>query len=310
MRAVGVKQLGAEPVELEVAKPTPGPGEVLVRVEAAGLNPVDGFVVSGVYGSFPLPLVMGLDFAGRVEAAGPGVSRFTAGDAVFGQAPLPGGTYAEYVVVPQDSPVAHAPDSIDLKTAAALPTAGMTALDIIDKARIRGGESMVILGAAGGVGTFLTQLASARGVRVIAVTRGDESIRMGLFGAALAVDTTEERLEDRLQRDEYPEGVDVLIDLVSAAPTEFEANRALVHDGGVALTTRGVAPEHGAVQSGVEEINFVMQPSAELLSALAKEVDAGALKVYVESEVPLEQAPHAVARNKAGGARGKTIVKL
>jgi NADPH:quinone reductase-like Zn-dependent oxidoreductase len=311
MRAVGVKRFGAEPVEINVAKPDPGPGDLLVRVEAAGLNPVDIMIASGVYGTgFQLPLVMGRDFAGRVEAVGSAVDRFAVGDAVFGQTPVPTGSYAEYVVVPQDSPVAAAPDSIDLKTAAALPTAGMTALGILDQAKVRGGESMVILGAAGGVGTFLTQLASARDVRVVAVTRGDESVRMGLFGAAVTVDTTEERLEDRLERDEYPEGVDVLVDLVSAVPTEFEANKALVHDGGVVLSTRGAAGKHGVVQSGVDEIAYVLQPSADLLATLAKEVDAGALKVSVEAEVPLEQAPQAVARNQAGGARGKTIIKL
>jgi NADPH2:quinone reductase len=309
MRAVGVKKFGADPEDLQVAKPTPGPDEVLVRIEAAGLNPVDLIIASGAYGTAPLPMVMGRDFSGRVEAVGAEVSRFAVGDAVFGQAPAANGTYAEYVVVPQDSPIAAAPDSIELKTAAALPTAGMTALDILDQAKIRGGESMVILGAGGGVGTFLTQLASARDVRVIAVTRGDESFRMGLFGAAVTVDTTEERLADRLERDEYPEGVDVLVDLVSTATTEFEANKQLVHDGGVALTTRGAVGKHGEVQSGVEEIDFLLRPSAELLTALAKEVDAGTLRVYVESEVPLSHAPQAVARNQAGGARGKTIIK-
>jgi NADPH:quinone reductase-like Zn-dependent oxidoreductase len=278
-----------------------------VRVEAAGINPVDSIIAAGAYGRPPLPLVMGVDFAGRVESVGPGVSRFSAGDAVFGRA---SGTYAEHVVVDETGPVAAAPEAVALKTAAALPTAGSTALGILERAGVRGGESLLLIGAAGGVGTFLTQLAAARDVRVVAVTRGDESVRMGLFGAAVTIDATAESVPDRITRDEYPEGVDVLVDLVSADPEAFAANKRLVHDGGVAISTRGAVSEHGAVQSGVEEVAFVVRPGADVLTALAKEVDAGTLKVSVDAEVPLEQAPQAVARILAGGARGKTIVKL
>src|SRR5947209_11199676 len=108
MRAVGVKKFGADPEDLQVAKPTPGPDEVLVRIEAAGLNPVDLIIASGAYGTAPLPMVMGRDFSGRVEAVGADVSRFAVGDVVFGQAPAANGTYAEYVVVPRDSPIAAA----------------------------------------------------------------------------------------------------------------------------------------------------------------------------------------------------------
>ncbi|MEZ0115466.1 NADPH2:quinone reductase [Catenulispora sp. EB89] len=306
MRAVGVKDYGATPELLDVPKPAAGPGQLLVRVEAAGVNPVDAILASGAYGKPPLPLVMGVDFAGRVEAVGEGVTRYTAGDPVFGRA---AGTYAEYVVVDETGPIGPAPDAVELKTAAALPTAGLTALGILEAAEVRGGESLLLIGAAGGVGTFLTQLASARDARVLAVTRGDESVRLGLFGAAVTIDTSAQNAADRICRDEYPDGVDVLVDLVSADGEAFEANKKLVHDGGVAVSTRGATRERGSVQSGVEEISFRVQPSAELLAALAKEVDGGTLRVFVEAEVPLEQAPQAVARIQHGGARGKTIVK-
>ncbi|NUR28814.1 MAG: NADP-dependent oxidoreductase [Catenulispora sp.] len=306
MRAVGVKEYGATPELLDVPKPDPGPGQLLVRVEAAGINPVDSAIAAGAFGRPPLPLVMGVDFAGRVEALGPDVSRFSVGDPVFGRA---SGTYAEYVVVDDTGPVAVAPEAVELKTAAALPTAGTTALGILDRADVRGGESLLLVGAAGGVGTFLTQLAAARDARVVAVTRGDESVRLGLFGAAVTIDSTAESVPDRITGDEYPDGVDVLVDLVSADAEAFAANKKLVHDGGVAVSTRGAVSERGAVQSGVEEIAFVVEPTADLLATLAKEVDAGTLKVFVEAEVPLAQAPQAVARIRSGGARGKTIVK-
>jgi NADPH:quinone reductase len=306
MRAVGVKDYGATPEMLDVAKPVAGPGQVLVRVEAAGMNPVDAIIASGAVGRPPLPLVMGVDFAGRVEAIGQGVTRYAVGDAVFGRA---AGTYTEYVTVDENGPLAPAPDALELKTAAALPTAGLTALGILEAAKVRGGQSLLLIGAAGGVGTFLTQLASARDARVLAVTRGDESVRLGLFGAAVTIDATAEDVASRIRGEEYPEGVEVLVDLVSKDPEAFEANKKLVHDGGVAVSTRGATRERGTVQSGVEEIAFRVEPTAETLAALAKEVDAGALRVFVEAETPLEQAPQAVARLQHGGARGKTIIK-
>ena len=306
MRAVGVRDYGATPELLDLPKPAAGPGQVLVRVEAAGVNPVDLAIAAGAFGRPPLPLVLGVDFAGRVEAVGPGVTRYSPGDPVFGRA---AGTYAEYVVVDEAGPMVAAPDAVELKTAAALPTAGMTALGILDAAEVRAGESLLLIGAAGGVGTFLTQLAAARDARVVAVTRGDESVRLGLFGAAVTVDATTQDVARRIRGEEYPQGVDVLVDLVSADPQAFEANKDLVHDGGVAVSTRGATREHGEVQSGVEEVAFVVQPSAELLAALAKAVDGGSLRVFVEEEVPLAEAAGAVARVAGGGARGKTIVK-
>lgn len=308
MRAVGVKEFGANPEIMDVGKPDPGPQEILVRVEAAGLNPVDGLIASGMVGAFDLPVVLGVDFSGRVEAVGGEVGHFSVGDAVFGKAPYGTGTYSEYIVVPGDAPVAPAPDAVELKTAAALPTAAMTAMAILDQAEVRGGESMLVIGAAGGVGTYLTQLASARDVRVVTVTRGDESVRLGLFGAAVTIDANRENVRDRMTHDEYPEGVDVLVDLVSDNPADFRANAALVHDGGVAVTTRGAAQGHG--ERGVEEVNLHFEATPDLLAAVAKEVDGGTLRVYVESEVPLEGAAQALARNRAGGARGKTIIKL
>ena len=310
MRAVGVREFGAVPELIDLAKPDPGPEEILVRVEAAGLNPVDGLIASGSVGAFDLPLVLGVDFSGRVEAAvGGEVGRFAVGDAVFGKAPYGTGTYSEYVVVPGGGAVAAAPEAVELKTAAALPTAAMTAIAILDRAEVRGGESMLVIGAAGGVGTYLTQLASARDVRVLTVTRGDESVRMGLFGAAVTIDASRENVSDRVSRDEYPEGVDVLVDLVSDNPADFRANAALVHDGGVALTTRGAAQALGP-SAAWRRSTCTSRPRPDLLAAVAKEVDGGTLRVYVEAEVPLEGAAQALARNRAGGARGKTIIKL
>ncbi|WP_326689367.1 NADP-dependent oxidoreductase [Streptomyces sp. NBC_01795] len=312
MRAVGVREPKGRPEVLEVPRPEPGEGEVLVRVSAAGLNPLDWKIADGMLeGALPyaFPLVMGVDFAGVVESNGPGSRRFTPGDGVYGQVisdPVGGGTYAEFVVVDEAGSVALAPPSVPLTVAAGAPTAGMTALGIVDTAALREYESVLIVGAAGGVGTFLTQLASAHGLRVIAATHGRDERRMAAFGAAVTVDARERALADAV-REEYPEGVDALVDLIAADPAAFAAGAAPVRNGGVALSTLGAAVPGELSAKGVEGLNFQLTASAALLDRLGQELDSGRLVVPVETQVPLEQAPDAVARNRVGGGRGKTV---
>ncbi|WP_026328576.1 NADP-dependent oxidoreductase [Streptomyces sulphureus] len=312
MRAVAVAELKAPPQLIDAPRPAPGHNEVLVKVEAAGLNPLDWRIADGMLdGTVPheFPLIMGVDFAGRVEEAGPGVTRFAVEDAVYGQrlsSPVGSGTYAEYVVVPQDAPIAKAPDSVPLTTAAGAPTAGMTALEIIDAAGLREYESLLVVGAAGGVGTFLTQLAAAHDLRVVAATRGHDQRRMGTYGAALAIDVQEHSLAERV-RDEYPDGVDALVDLASG-PEEFGSNAELVRNGGVALSTLRAADKDAVYARTVEAINFAHTSTPEVLEKLAAEIDSGRVIVPITTEVPLDQAPDAVARSKAGGTRGKTVI--
>ncbi|MFE3521817.1 NADP-dependent oxidoreductase [Streptomyces sp. NPDC059161] len=312
MRAVAVAAFRAEPELVHVPKPEPGEGEILVKVEFAALNPYDWQVMDGLLeGLAPhvFPLVMGVDFAGRVDVVGPGEHRFVVGDRVYGQVsrpPVGAGTYAEYVTVPQDSGLAEVPDTLDLRTAAVLPTSGMTAAQIlVSGAVLLPGESMLVVGAAGGVGSVLTQLATAREVRVIAAVRGDERKRMTALGAAATIDTTEESLESRV-REVCPQGLDALVDLVSSTPQDFAAHARLVRTGGTALTTRSVA-DPALVPPGVEAVNFGLKASTALLDQLAAAATRGDLSVPVDAELPLEMAPRALARNRAGGARGKTV---
>jgi NADPH:quinone reductase-like Zn-dependent oxidoreductase len=313
MRAVGVRERNGRPEVLQARRPEPGEGEVLVRVVAAGLNPLDWKIAEGMLEDlvpYDFPLVMGVDFAGVVEGNGAEAYRFTTGEHVFGHVvsePVGHGTYAEYVVVNEAGSIAHAPDTVPLTAAAGAPTAGMTALGIMGSAALGSYESLLIIGAAGGVGTFLTQLAAARGLRVVAATHGHDQPRMGGFGAALTVDTRERELAEAV-REEYPRGVDALVDLGSAAPEEFARNAALVRDGGVAVSTLDAASVDALYGRRIEGINYHIAASAELLERLRDEIDSGPLTVPIEAEVPLEQAPGAVARNRAGGARGKTVL--
>ncbi|MFE4211705.1 NADP-dependent oxidoreductase [Streptomyces sp. NPDC056844] len=312
MRAIAVSAFRAEPGLVEMPKPDPGAGEVRVKIEYAALNPLDRQTADGApEGAAPpvFPLVLGTDFAGRVDMIGSGDNTFRVGDPVFGRVPAtPGrrGAYAEYVCVPQDSPIALVPRDMPLQLAAALPTAGSTAAQILSSTAVRSGLSLLIVGATGGVGSFLTQLASARGTAVVAAVRGDERRRMRALGATAVVDTAEgpEALEAAV-RDLYPDGVDALVDLVSADTAAFAAYTALVRDGGVAVTTRGVA-----APAGVAWADFRLAPTAAVLDELASAVARGELAVPVDMELPLEKAPQALAQNRAGGARGKTVFAI
>ncbi|WP_299529861.1 NADP-dependent oxidoreductase [uncultured Streptomyces sp.] len=316
MRAVAVSAPHRAPVLAELPKPVPGQGELRVRVEYAALNPGDWQAADAVGNgpeTVPLPLVVGVDFAGRVDMIGPGDNRFRVGDRVVGRVCEPGpgrGAYAEYVAVHEDSPVTLVPRRLSLRSAAALPTAGTAAAQLLDASGARNGDSLLIIGAAGGVGTFLTQLAAARGMRVVAAVRGNARLGMTALGAALTVDTSAgpETLGPAV-RGAHPDGVDVLVDLVAADPTEFGVHVSLVRDGGTALSTRGAASAAGPAAEGprVVRTDFRLAPGRDSLERLAAAVADGALRVLVDAELPLEKAPDALDRNRAGGARGKTL---
>ena len=320
MRAVAVREYGAEPELIQVPKPEPGRGEVVVKIEYASLNPLDWQIADGALPSggpgrvppeFPqsFPLVLGTDFAGKVDVVGPGDNRFRVGDAVFGRTSgPPAGSYAEYVSVPQDGPVAFVPDGLALRDAALLPTAGTAAAQLLAVTGAGAGESLLVLGAAGGVGCLLTQLAAARDVRVVAVVRGDERRRMSGLGAAVTVDATAQDTAGAVRR-VCPDGVDAVVDLVAGTPESFAAHAGLGRPGAVAVATRfdgGATPLAG----GVEGIGFRLAPSSALIDTLAAAAARGSLQTPVDTELPLEKAPDALAQNRAGGARGKTVFAL
>jgi len=312
MRAVAVDEFGGSPRVVELPKPIPGPGELLVEVAAAAVNPFDWKVADGALASsmdHVFPLVLGADFAGTVVGTGSGETRFAVGDRVFGsalRAPVGGvGAYAEFLTVPADGRVASAAD-LDPGQAASLPTAAGTALGLIEAGGVRAGQTVLLVGAAGGVGTFFTQLAAARDVRVIAVTRGVGESAMGALGAAETYDASDGPVADRIRSD-YPEGVDALVDLVSDADG-FSAYARLVRDGGVALTTLFVADPQELAGRGVEAVNHQQNSTADVFAKLADELRAHRITVPIEARLPLEDASSAIQRSRRGGARGKTVI--
>ncbi|MER6047636.1 NADP-dependent oxidoreductase [Streptomyces sp. NPDC001793] len=313
MRAVAVNAFGADPQLMELPQPEPGPGEVLVRLAAAGLNPVDWKLADGAFGDAVqavFPLVLGADGAGEVVAVGSGIRRFTVGDPVFGQFQLPergGGSYAEFAVAKEDA-IALAARSVTYATSAAVPTAGMTAYNLVEETRIGEGRQVLVVGATGGVGTFITQLAAGRGAEVIATARPSKAELMRTLGAAETVDHTAGPIADQVLA-AHPDGVDVLIDMVSDAKGFVDLTRT-VRDGGVAVSLIGSADADVLTEHNLRGFNFVNRPSPQLLEILAGHLDAGRLTVLVGLEVPLEEAPEALAASRTGRAQGKTVLAI
>jgi len=310
MRAITVNEYGAAPALTEVPDPHPGPGQVLIEVEAAGMNPMDRSMAAGAWkeqmpGSFPF--VLGADLAGVVEAIGEGAHRFEAGEEVFGQlliAPLgSAGTYAEYVAVTEDAPLARLPEGLDPIVAAALPTAGVTELQIVESLGQLTGKTVLMVGAAGGVGSFAMQLAAQAGAHVIAVARRDAADRMRNYGAVETVDHTTVSVPDAVQQT-HPDGIDILVDVASDAD-DFATLAALVRTGGTALTTRYLADTEALASRGVAGVNFRVGMSSEALERLADIVVSGTIVVPPITRIKLEDVP---ALNGNAHAEGKTII--
>ncbi len=313
MRAVAVDRFGGEPRVVELPVPVAGPGEVLVRVAAAGINPYDAKVGDGILEGRPhvFPLVLGVDGAGTVEACGPGVTRFVRGDPIFGQFlhdPVGVGTYAEYTLVPERIGVTKVPRELSSVQAAALPTSGMTALAALDTFALRPGDSLAIVGASGGIGSIAIPLAAGRRASIVALARPASAARLRALGAAETIDSAPDGLPERLRR-RFPGGVDALLDLMSAAP-RFAELASSVRPGGTAVSTVYAADPSRAGPSGARQINLSLEPSAALLDRLVDEVVSRRIPVPVERTVSLDGAIGALREVKAGRGAGKTVIVI
>ncbi|WP_025274811.1 NADP-dependent oxidoreductase [Haloglycomyces albus] len=312
MRAIAADGTDSDPVLSEVSEPQMSADDIRVAVKAAAVNPFDwklarGEIIPDMERHWPF--VYGSDFAGVVTETGSNVNRFAPGDRVFGQYvshPAGHGTYAEIVTVPEKSAVTTVPEPLDLISAASLPTSGMTAQQILEAAELQAGENLLIIGAAGGVGSFLTQLAAARDLRVIAVTKGDESARMGSLGAARTIDRTVDNVGAAV-RDESPGGVDALVDLSSHDSTVFAQHCHYVRDGGVALTTNWVSDD-SINPSNIETINFGLEANAGLLDTVAAATVAGTIQAPVDFRLSLSDVPAHLEFMRAGKGRGKAVI--
>jgi NADPH:quinone reductase-like Zn-dependent oxidoreductase len=260
------------------------------------------------------PLVLGADGAGRVVEVGASVTEFAPGDLVHGQffdAPLGRGTFAEYAVVgasPSHGALQRTPDGVSAEIAATLPTAGMTALGVVESLDLRPGRSMLIVGATGGVGVFAVQLATARGAEVIATARAEAEAWIRQLGASRTIDYSAADVSE-LVRKTHPDGVDALLDL-TRDQARFTTYADLVRDGGSAVSVTFTASPELLASERITAINFMMQDKPGLLVRITEEASSGRITVPVERTIALDEVPQALARNAVGGARGKTIVRF
>jgi NADPH:quinone reductase-like Zn-dependent oxidoreductase len=259
----------------------------------------------------PFPLILGRDGAGVVDEVGEGVTRLRHGEQVYGVFSHPErglGSYAEYAIARDDGPVAKMPDGMIYTQAAAVPTASATALALVDEARVDTGQTVLVVGATGGVGQSAVQLASRAGAKVIATARDDMAGTMRLLGADETVDHSRGDLNGQVLA-VHSEGIDAVLDMVSDA-TAAEHIAQLLRPGGTYISTvHSVNPDAMEARE-LRGVNYEGEPTAALLERLSDLIDAGALRVHLEREVPLAEAADALAANRAGGARGKTVIRI
>jgi NADPH2:quinone reductase len=314
VRAVTVSAYGASPVVMELPTPAAGPGQVLIKLGAAGMNPMDVTLASGEWKPEPatFPMVLGVDGAGIVDALGEGAARFSLGDRIFGQlliSPIgSAGTYAEYVAVTAEAPLALVPPGLDLVGAAAVPTIGGTGLTLVESLEPLEDKTVLVIGAGGGVGSFAIQYAVIAGARVIANVRTAAEERVRSYGVAQTIDDTTGPVGETVRR-AHRDGVDVLIDMVSDAES-FSSLASLVRPGGTAVSTRYVADPRALSASGVRGMNFVLRETSEVLERVAEDLVGGVIVAPPITRIALDEAPSAMGSSPDHRPEGKTVIVL
>jgi NADPH:quinone reductase-like Zn-dependent oxidoreductase len=311
MRAIAEDEFGGSLALMALPIPEIGAGEVLIRVRAAGVNPFDWKVADGVLKDekdHRSPLIPGFDAAGVVEQLGPDVTGLSEGDEVYGylSKPVMGeGTYAEYVRAPA-AIVARKPQSVGFAEAAALPMPGLTAMDLVGAVDLEEGETVLIVGATGGVGSYATQLAARRGARVIATARPENEAFARELGAAQTIDHTREDLAKAV-RAAHPDGIEAVIDVISDGEA-LDRIAGLLKYGGRLASSVFAADIEGLARRSIRATNVSMQPDVGRLEELSRIVDAGELSVRLERTFQLEGAPVALEESRAGHVRGKIVL--
>ena len=308
MKAVRFHQYGDPEVLTvdDVPAPTPGTGEVRVRVAATTFNGVDANIRAG-FMQEPMPLTLphvpGLDVSGTVDEVGEGVEHLEVGDRVVGFLPFGlDGASAEHVVAPADA-LAVAPTSIPLADAAALPIVGLTAWQALtEHARLQAGQRILVNGAGGAVGLYAVQLAKAMGAHVVATASARSAELVRTAGADEVVDHT---ATDPVGA--VTEPVDVLLNLAPITPDEFARLAGVVADGGVVVSTTVWMPAPTDEARGVRGIDLYVRSDADQLAKLVALVDSGDLRVDVARRVPLTDLPQIHVQAATGEVRGKVV---
>jgi len=286
MKAVVAHEYGAPEVLKfeEVPRPEPKEDEALVRVIASGVNPADPLTLSGKYAQefgTHLPLIPGYDIAGIVEKTGAKVANLRAGDAVYGY-PTFGGGWADYVTVKQWE-VAAKPKTLNFTEAAAVPMGALTAWQaLVDTAQLQPGQTILIHGGSGGVGSFAVQIAKARGARVIATASTANQDLLKQLGADVAIDYTKTRFQD------VAKDVDAVLDPVGkeTLARSYDA----VKKGGIVMSLVALPDPAECAKRGIRAAAISVHPDAEDLTEIARLIDTGKIKPIVTEVLPLNEA--------------------
>ena len=303
MKAIRIHEFGGPEVLKyeDVPEPQPGPGEIRIRVIAAGVNPMDWKVRQGGV-MLPLPMIMGMDVAGVVDVLGEGVNAFQPGDRVFAKVSLGPGGYAEYTVT-SASQAAPKPRSIGFVEAAAIPTAGLAAWQaLFDIAGLERGQSVLIHGAAGGVGSFAVQFAKWKGARVIGTASGTNAQFLKSIGADVVIDYKAERFEDVVH------DVDAVLDTIGG--DTFERSWGVLKPGGFLVTTVANVPEGAAEAHGVRAKGLMTRADGSNLAQIAAIIDEKHIKPVVMTVLPLADARKAQEMSESRHARGKIVLRV
>jgi NADPH:quinone reductase-like Zn-dependent oxidoreductase len=307
MRALVTHEWG-DPEELrleEVPRPEAGEGELLVRVAAAGINPVDwktrrngGLMKSR--GIEP-PVILGWDISGVVEAVGPGVGGFAVGDEVFGLAGFPkaAGAYAEYAAVPA-ADMAHKPENISHVDAASLPLVALTAYQAFERAGLGPGQLVLIHAAAGGVGSAAVQLAKARGARVAGTAGPANQDFLRELGVDIPIDYTTTDFVEVLS--------DVDVVLESQGGDVRQRSWGVLRKGGIMVSILGPLPQEDAEAHGVRGVHMLVRPDGRQMQAIADLVAQGAVHACVQETFPFARAADAHRAAESGHTRGKLVL--
>src|SRR6266404_7063644 len=308
MKAVVLNEYGGpEVLKYEDApRPEPKDNEILIRVIAAGVNPVDGMVRAGMFAKYSqnaFPMIPGYDVAGIVEKTGANMEKYKPGDAVYAYIGLKeGGAYAEYAVA-TGKEASPKPKSLTFEEAAAVPLAAETAWQaLFDTAKLSAGQSVLIHGGSGGVGSFAIQFAKARGAKVFATASTSNQDLLKQLGADVAIDYTKQKFED------IAKDVDVVMD--SIGKDTLARSYGVVKKGGfiVSLVARPNPAElekHG-IRGGVLSV----EPNADELAEIGKLIDEKKIKVVVSQILPLADAAKAQEQAATGHTRGKIVLKV
>jgi NADPH:quinone reductase-like Zn-dependent oxidoreductase len=306
MKAVRVYSFGGPDVMRveDLPIPAPGPDEVLIRVEAAGVNPVDYKIRAGEFKpvGLQMPITLGRDVAGVVEQIGSRVNQFNAGDAVYALLDRERGSYSEYVVAKAENVVCK-PKKLDFLHAAGVPLASLTAWQgLFDHGRLQPGERVLIHGASGGVGHFAVQFAKDRGAYVIATARAEDRELLQRLGADEVIDYKTERFEDRAKE------IDLVLDLV-AGETQ-ERSWQCLRPGGRLVSTLQPPSEAEAVRHHATGSVFMVEPKSAELEQISKMIDGGKVTVVVQQSFPLTEVRQAHELLENEHVRGKVVLSV